>query len=125
MCLLVILSGCAGGPPHDYYNPATVGSHFNGPITITLVDDVKSETQTLTDSGYVLIGTADYGGDQPKRVELEAQAKRVHANHVIYSLRGVPGQPGSWSFSFGRGFGSGGTDTGHYDVHVVFLGRDR
>jgi hypothetical protein len=124
LLLIALFSGCAGGPTHDYYNPATVnGPKFKGPVTMSLVDDVKAEKERLVREGYTFIGSTDYAGKYPEAVELRAQAKRAHANHVIYSVRGVPAPPGSWHFSFGGGFGSGGTDSGYNDVHIVFLGR--
>ncbi len=126
--ILLCLCGCAGGPTHDYYNPAVVGATFKDPITMALVDDVRAEKEKCVREGYTVIGSADYGGKYPKAAELRAQAKRVHANHVIYSSRLIPPTPGSWNFRFGGGFGgfgsgSGGTGGGHHDVHIVFLGR--
>jgi hypothetical protein len=121
--ILLCLCGCAGGPTHHYYNPAVVGAKFKGPVTMTLVDDVKSEAEKLVDEGYTVIGRTDYRGKYPEAVELRAQAKRVGANHVVYSALWIPAPPGSWSFSFNRGFGSGGTGGGQNEVSIVFLGR--
>src|SRR6266436_5417830 len=52
--------GCARGPTHDYYNPAMVGAKFKGPITMALVDDVKSETENCVRDGFTVIGKSDY-----------------------------------------------------------------
>src|SRR5437868_6961858 len=94
--LLVCLFGCAGGPTHDYYNPALVGGpKFKGAVTMTLVEDVRAEKEKLIREGYTFIGTSDYSGKYPEAVELRAQAKRAHANHVIYSVKGIPSPPGS------------------------------
>ena len=124
LILALCLCGCAGGPTHDYYNPALIGGpKFKGPATMALVDDVRAEKEKALGEGYTLIGSTDYSGKYPEASELQAQARRVHANHVIYSIRGVPAPPGSWHFSFGRGFGSGGTDGGYNEVHIVFLGK--
>jgi hypothetical protein len=90
---------------------------------MTLVDEVQSEKEKLVRDGYKVVGTTDYRGKSPEAVELRAQAKRAGANHVIYSATWIPAPPGSWSFSFGRGFGSGGTGGGHHEVRIVFLGK--
>jgi len=121
--ILLSLCGCAGGPTKDYYNPAVVGAKFQEPITMALVEDLKAEKEKCVRDGYTVIGTTDYSGKVPEAVELLAQAKRVHANHVIYSCRFIPAPPGSWSFGFGNGFGAGGSGGGRNDVHIVFLGR--
>jgi len=120
-CLL--LAGCAGGPTHDYHNPTLVGAKFRPPITMTRVEEVGAEKERLVREGYTVVGATDYGGKHPEAKELKAQAKRAGANHVIYSSHFVPNPPGSWHFSFGRGFGSGGTGGGSHNVHIVFLGR--
>jgi hypothetical protein len=120
----VCLCGCAGGPTHDYYNPALVnGPKFNGPITIELVDDVKAEKEKCIRDGYTFIGSTSYVGKQPERVELIAQAKRVRANHVIYAMSSVPSAPGSWHFGFNRYGGGGGSDGEQCNARIVFLGR--
>lgn len=118
-----MLCGCAGGPTKDYYNPAMVGAKFKGPPTMALVDDVAVEKEKLIAKGYTVVGSTDYSGKHPEAVELKAQAKRVGANHVIYSSRFVPAPPGSWSFGFSRFGGWGGTGGGYNDVHIVFLGK--
>lgn len=122
-CLSIGLIGCAGGPTKDYYNPTIVGAKYKGPVTMELVGEINSATADYIRSGYKVIGKTAYGGKYPKAVELEAQAKRVGANKVVYSTKFVPAAPGSWSFSFGRGFGGGGTETGSSDVYIVFLGK--
>lgn len=119
----VALCGCAGGPTKDYYNPAVVGAKFKGPVTMELVGEINSATADYIRAGYTVIGKTVYGGKYPEAVELKAQAKRVGANKVVYSTKFVPAAPGSWSFSFGRGFGGGGTETGSSDVYIVFLGK--
>ncbi|HKQ36712.1 MAG TPA: hypothetical protein VJ063_01465, partial [Verrucomicrobiae bacterium] len=101
LCLLG-LAGCAGGPTHDYYNPAMTGAKYPPPITISHVENLPAERDKLLNEGYILIGTTEYGGKYPEAVELKAQAKRVGANKVIYSTVYIPPVPGSWSFSFGR-----------------------
>ena len=122
--LLICSCGCAGGPTHDYYNPAVInGQRFQGPITIALVDDVRAEKEKCLREGYTLIGSTDYVGKQPEAVELRAQAKRVHANHVIYSMERVAAKPGGWHFGFGGGRGWGGTDSDQCGAHILFLGK--
>lgn len=119
----LLLCGCAGGPTKDYYNPSIIGAAFKPPITIAHVDDVRTERERLVSEGYTVIGSTEYGGKYPEAVELKAQAKRVGANRVIYSTVYIPPQPGSWSFSFGRFGGGGGTAGGGYEVAIVFLGK--
>ena len=115
----IILSACAGGPPKDYYNPAIADPpKFKGPLSIEIVPDLEAAKAKCLADGYVIIGTSVYGGDQPKRVELEAQAKRVHATKVIYHLD-PPGQ-GSWKFHVGLWAGGG---SGGYGVEIVYLGK--
>lgn len=121
---MMLLCGCAGGPAHTYYNPAMTGAKFRGPITMTMVENVNSEKQFLLARGYRVIGTTDYSGEHPRAVELRAQAKRVGANHVIYSSRFFPAPAGSWSFGFNRFGGWGGSSGGRSDVHIVFLGHE-
>jgi hypothetical protein len=117
-----LLSGCAGGPTHDYYSPAVNGGpKFKGPITMSLVEEVQVEKQKCLIAGYTLIGTSDYSGIYPEASELKAQARRAHANHVIYSVRDVS-KPGSWHFSFGSWGGGGGTG-GDNEVHIIFMGK--
>jgi hypothetical protein len=124
LLLTVLLSGCAGGPTHDYYSPALAnGPKLKGPITMSIVDDVQPEKQRHVAEGYTFIGETRYAGDAPKANELKAQAKRVHANLVIYSVHGTPAPEGSWHFSFGGGFGSGGTGSGYNQVDIVFMGK--
>jgi hypothetical protein len=127
--IAVTLVGCAGGPTKDYYNPMIPNAKFKGPASIVRVEDIATEKARLVREGYTLVGSTDYGGKHPEAVELKAQARRAGANHVIYSSRFVPpekGEPGSWHFRFGQGFGSGGTGSGgsgFHDVHIVFLGK--
>jgi hypothetical protein len=121
---VIVLSGCAGGPTHDYYNPALVnGPRFKGPVTVSLVDNVVDEQKKCLADGYTVIGSTAYMGKYPEAVELNAQAKRVHANHVIYSAKRIPAPPGSWHFSMGGWGGGGGTDNDSCEVKIVFLGR--
>jgi hypothetical protein len=119
---LLALFGCANGPTHSYYSPAVVGGpHFKGPLTMSLVDDVQPEKQKCLADGYTLIGTSDYNGKYPEACELRAQARRCHANHIIYSVKDVSA-PGSWHFSVGSWGGSGGTG-GANETHIVFMGK--
>ena len=117
-----LLCGC-GGVVQDHYNPAIVGATFKGPVTVALVENIQIEQEKCVQQGYKVVGTCAFAGEYPETGQLISQAKRVHANHVIYSARAVPAQPGSWGFSFGQGFGSGGTGSGHTDVQIVFLGK--
>jgi hypothetical protein len=119
---LGFFAGCAGGPAHDYYSPAGVGGpKFRGPITMVLVEDVQAQKEKNLKDGYTLIGTSDYTGKYPEASELKAQARRAHANHVIYSVKDVS-KPGSWHFSFGNWGGGGGTG-GANETHIVFMGK--
>jgi hypothetical protein len=116
--LLLILAGCVGGPPKDYYNPKISDApKYKGPVTIEVVDDIESTTKQNVGDGYKVIGTSVYTGDQPKAVELSVQAKRVNASKVIYHL--TPPAPGSWHVQWGL-FGGG---SGGYGVNIVFLGK--
>ena len=90
---------------------------------MALVPDVAVEKAKCLAEGYTLIGSTDYTGKYPEASELRAQARRAYANHVIYSVKDVSA-PGSWHFSFGGQFGSGGTG-GDNEVHIVFLGKER
>ncbi len=123
LVLALCICGCASGPTHDYYSPAVVGAKFGGPVTMNMVDDSKAESEKCVKEGYTLVGRTDYVGKYPEAAELRAQAKRAGANHVVYSTKFIPAAPGSWSFRFGRGFGSGGTDGGQSEVHIAFLGK--
>lgn len=120
----VALTACVGGPTHDYYNAAVVnGPKFKGPVTTELVDNIDDSKAKCLADGYKLIGTTSYVGKYPEAVEINKQARRVHANHVVYSAVRMPNEPGSWHFNmFGR-VGSGGTDDGNNNVHIVFLGK--
>jgi hypothetical protein len=130
-CLLAValFCGCAGGPTKDYYNPLVPRAKFKGPAAIVRVDDLAAEKARLLREGYTLVGSTDYGGKHPEAVELKAQAKRAGANYVAYSSTYIPpakGEPGSWHFRFGQGFGSGGTGSGgsgFHDVHILFFGK--
>lgn len=121
--MLLLANGCAGGPTRDYYNPMVVGAKFKGPITMAMVDGIEAEKKNLLIRGYSVIGTTLYSGKHPEAVELRAQAKRVGANHVIYSSRLLPDTPGSWQFSMNRFGAWGGSGMGRSDVHIVFLGN--
>ncbi len=87
------------------------------------MDNVAAEKDKLVNEGYTVIGQTEYTGKYPEAVELTAQAKRVHANHVVYSCVYIPPQPGSWNFSFGNWGGQGGTGGGANSVKIVFLGK--
>lgn len=100
-----------------------VEAKFKGPPTMSLVEDVQAEKEKCLKDGYVVVGSSQYVGKMPESVELRAQAKRAGANHVIYSATWIPNPPGSWSFRFGQGFGSGGTGGGQYQVHAIFMGK--
>ena len=81
-CLLIVLCGYAGGPTHDYYNPALVnGPKFKADYH-PRVDNLQAEKERLLKEGCTLIRSTDYTGKYSEAVELTAQAKRVHANHV-------------------------------------------
>src|SRR3989442_485102 len=50
--IVVSMSGCAGGPTRDYYNPALVdGPKFKGPVTMELVKDIEAEEQRCVTGG--------------------------------------------------------------------------
>lgn len=121
--LALFLLGCAGGPTKKYYNPAMVGAKFSGPITMNRVEDIGRERSRLVSEGYTVIGSTVYAGKHPEAVELKAQAKRVGANHVVYSSDFQANPPGSWNFRFGQGFGAGGSGGGFHNVQIVFLGK--
>lgn len=121
--LTLFLYGCAGGPTHDYYNPAMGDAKFKGPVTMEHVEDIAAAKEQALSNGYVLVGSTDYGGKFPESKELTAQAKRAGANHVVYAAKWIPNPPGSWHFSFGQGFGGGGTGGGTYEVHILFFGK--
>lgn len=124
LLLVTVLCGCAGGPTHDYYNPIAVdGRRFDGPITMEHAPDLKEAVKNRIKEGYTVIGNTDYGGKMPEAVELKAQARRVHANHVVYCTDWIPAKEGSWHFSMGGWGSGGGTDNGNYGVHIVFMGR--
>jgi hypothetical protein len=118
-----LLAGCVGGPTHDYYNPIVTGAKFKPPIKTEKVEDVKSETAKLLEQGYTLIGKTEYLGKFPEAIELTTQAKRVRANHVIYSTEFVPPTPGSWSFNLSSLGASGGSGSGSHNVKIVFFGK--
>ena len=121
---LLFLTGCAGGPTKDYYNPSIVGARFAGPVTMTLTETPKADAEKLVQEGYTIIGTSAYMGKYAEAKELKAQARRVGANRVVYGARFVPAPPGSWSFRFGPGnFGGGGSGGGSTDMYIIFLGR--
>ncbi len=113
---VALLSACAGGPPKDYYNP-TDPPKFKGALSIEIVQDLEAAKAKCIAEGYTVIGTSVYGGDQPKRVELEAQAKRVHATKVIYHLN--PHKGPSWNVHVGLFSGGGGG----YGVNIIYLGK--
>lgn len=118
-CCLALLSGCAGGPTHDYYNPIVANPpKFKGDLAIELVDDLDASARHYTDEGYTVIGQSTYVGEQPKAAELKAQAKRVHATRVLYSLQSA----GPASVQMHVGFLGGSIDNG-YQVNILFLGK--
>lgn len=123
--MLAILCGCASGPTHTYYNPLVTDAHFKGPITILQVDasELKSAVDAAKNDGYEIIGQTIYSGKYAETKELMAQAKRVHANHIVFSAALIPSQPGQWHFGFNRFGGGGGTDGGSTDNHIVFMGK--
>lgn len=115
----VLVAGCAGGPPKDYYNPIVSDPpKFKGPLSIEAVDDWDAEKKKAIENGYMLIGTSIYQGSQPKRVEIEAQAKRAHATKVIYRV-GTPAS-GSWEVHVGLMNGGHG---GGSEVRIAYLGK--
>jgi hypothetical protein len=124
LCLALLLCGCAGGPPHDYYN-ASVANHpkFKGPAVIEIVEDVEADKGKLVSEGYTQIGVSDYYGRYPEAIELRAQARRAGANKVIYSCRHMAAPPGAWEFSFNRFGGGGGTVSGQFHVRIYYLGK--
>ena len=124
--LVAWLSGCAAsGPTHDYYNPMVTDAKFKGEVTIIQVspenlDDALNQAKA---DGYAIIGQTIYSGKYPETVELQAQARRVHANHIVYASKLIPAQPGSWHFGFSSWGGGGGTDSGRADNRIVFMGK--
>lgn len=120
---IALLSGCAGGPTKDYYNPTRTDAKFVGPATISLVPDVEAEKQKLLAEGYVEVGRTTYVGKYPESVELTTQAKRVHANHVIYSTERVSAKEGSLSFGMVAGHGWFGPAQDQTGVRIIFLGK--
>jgi hypothetical protein len=113
------LSGCAGGPTHDYYNPAVANPpKFKGDVTIELVDDLEAAQKKCVAEGYLVIGTSVYTGDRPKASELKAQARRVHATHVVYAMQ----EAGFGNMQMHAGF-LGGSIGSAYSVGIVFLGK--
>lgn len=119
---MLIVPGCCGGPTHNYYSPAVVNvPKAQGPITMARVDRrLPPETEMAVRAGYTVIGTADYTGKYPEACELQAQAKRGHANRVIYSVERVPATPG-WHFRYNAYGGAGGSNADQWDVRIVFL----
>jgi hypothetical protein len=107
---------------HDYYSPITSNApKFKGPVTLALVDDVQAEREKSVTAGWMVIGTSDYTGKYPEASELRAQARRAHANHVVYSVKDVS-KTGSWRFRFGSWGGAGGTSDNN-QVHIIFMGK--
>jgi hypothetical protein len=121
---IALLSGCVSGPAHDYYNPILVGGpRYTGPITLALVEDLAAEQAKCTREGYAVIGSTKYTGKPPKSNELSAQARRVHANHVIYSVKEAPLPPVTWHFTMGGWSVGGGSEADQCRVQIVFLGK--
>lgn len=123
---MACLAGCANGPTHDYYNPdldANINHRFSGPVRIERVDDLEQAKAKFLLKGGEVIGASNYNGKFPELSELRAQARRSHANYVIYTCDYIPPQPGSWHFSMNSWGAAGGTDGGGYVVHILFLGR--
>jgi hypothetical protein len=119
LCCAALFTGCASGPVHDYYHPAAANPpNFKGDVTIEMVGDLDAAAKRCTDGGYMVIGASQYEGDQPTSEELMAQAKRVHASHVIYTLQ--PGAFGNMQMHVGVFGGSVGNS---YAVNVIFLGK--
>lgn len=121
--LFLLLAGCAGGPAHEFYNPAVVGAKYPPPVTMTLTEKPRQDADRLVAQGYQMIGTAAWTGPYVEAKELQAQAKRVGANHIVYGAKYVPPQPGSWSFGFNQWGGGGGSSGGMTDMLVIFLGK--
>jgi hypothetical protein len=118
-CCVALMSGCASGPTHDYYNPIVANPpKFKGDLTIELVDDLDASARHCTDEGYTVIGQSTYVGAQPKAAELTAQAKRVHATRVIYAMQSA----GPTNMQMHVGFLGGSIDNG-YQVSILFLGK--
>lgn len=124
LALIICLCGCAGGPTHSYYSPIlTGGPKFKGPIRMALVEKVSTEKDKCLSEGYTLIGTSDYMGKYPEGVELRAQARRVHANYVIYSCERSKGQA-QFRFNIGPiAPWAGDRLADQFDVRIVFLGK--
>ncbi len=120
---VAMLSACANGPTHDYYNPAIIGAHYKGPVTIEQVKGIQNVLEQRQSEGYAIIGKTIYSGKYPETIELIAQAKRVGANHVVYESHFIQAQPGSWHFGFGNWGGGGGSDNGMSDNVIVFMGK--
>lgn len=123
--MLAVLCGCVGGPTHDYYNPLVTDARYKGPATILQVapEEMKNALAQAKEDGYVFIGQTVYSGKYPETVELTKQARRVHANHIVYTSKFVPAPPGSWHFGFGNWGGNGGTGGGSSDNCIVFMGK--
>jgi hypothetical protein len=123
--LICLVSGCAGGPPHHYYSPVSGGtSHkFKGPIILALVDDINVEKEKRLKDGYVLIGHSDYRGQYPEASELRAQAKRAHANYVLWSCQRAEGQA-AFRFSFRRAPWERDPLSEDFNVRIAFLGKN-
>ena len=126
LALSLLLSGCAGGPTHDYYSPSLAGSSapkFKGQITFDLVDDVEVAKAQCVNDGYTLIGTSNYRGKYPEAVELRAQAKRCHANRVVYSCRHAAGQEGMRFWIGRRAPWEPNPLAEQFEVRIAFLGK--
>lgn len=124
LVLALALCGCAGGPTHDYYSPAIVdGPKFKGPITMALVDDLKAEKVKCVQDGYTIIGTTDYMGKYPEACELRAQAKRVNANHIIYSCERSKGQASVRFYAGPVAPWAPNPMADQFDVKIVFMGK--
>lgn len=123
-CLVsLLLVGCAGGPAADDSNLTVVGAKFQEPVTMELVANVGSAKEKCLRDGYKVVRTADYSGKSPTAVELEAEARRLGASHVIYSVRFISLQSGNWNSGFNRFGAGGGISGGVSDVSIVFLGK--
>jgi hypothetical protein len=118
LCAL-LLSACASGPAHDYYNPVVADPpKFKGPLSIELVNDLDATQKKYVSDGYTVIGTSVYQGEQPKTAELEAQAGRVHANKVIYNF--APAGMGNMQMHVHM-FSGGMSEANN--VSIIYLGK--
>lgn len=120
--IVFLVSGCCNGPTHAYYSPVVANApKVQGPITMEMVGrQLPPETEMSVRAGYTVLGKSDYIGKYPEACELQAQARRVHANRVIYGVERVTATPG-WHFRYNAYGGAGGSNSDQWEVHIVFL----